>query len=154
MHADDAAIMASLQKSVDAGNAAAICALGEFYMHGMHGLTRNLQKAEELLGQSASMGYVHGIFLQGKVIEVSTYGKLFQQDRIKKYWELYEQAAEKGHGVAQFMVGAFYSGEYPYFNKMLNKPANKAQAYSWFAKSAEAGWKYSIVKEAEYRSYK
>lgn len=151
---DSATIISNMKNSAEMNYPPAITAMAEFYLHGMHGLEKDIKTAEELAAKAASMDYVHGIFIYANVVERSTWGKAFQWDRMKKYWELYSESAEKGHPVGQYVVGIVYSGENLILSKNLKVTPNASMAYEWFAKSAESGWQYAVVKELAYRKFK
>lgn len=148
-------IFKDLMKASDMGHAAAKTTLAELRLAGkfISESSLDLGVAEQLTQNASAKGYVHGIFVQAQIIERSTWGKMFQWDRAKQYWNLYQKAAELGHPLSQCAVGVVYSGEAPPVLSLLKMKPDKEKAYEWFSKAAEQGWPTAKNKALQYKSY-
>lgn len=150
-------IASNLKKAADLGHAPAQTALAEYmqnYTYSlMFGVKGTIEEAELMAQKAASQDYPHGVYMLGRIIEISTFGKFMQWDRAKKYWECYKKAAELGHPVSQYVVGYIYSGENPNILSLIKEKANKTLAYEWFEKSAQAGWPNAKKKAEVYKSH-
>jgi TPR repeat protein len=109
-----------LMKRVEANDAGAILALGNYYYHGQYGLQQDLAKAMELWKQAAKLGSSKAHYELGVYYD--------EGGDLKKAKFHFETAAMAGHEVARFNLG-----------NMEDKLGNKERAVKHWIIAASAG---------------
>ena len=99
--ADDASMLAMVQKRVDKGDAEAITHLGYKYYHGLLGLTKDVPRAIELWTEAADLGSLDA---HGKLGNRYYHGDGVEEDKERgtHHWQ---QAAMKGHVESRYNLG-------------------------------------------------
>ncbi len=108
-----------------------------YYLNGEFVL-QDFNKAIQLLEESAKTDELANLFLGG----LYTNGTIVKKN-LKKAFQNYEKAGEKGNALASYQVGKFYE-EGTYVSKSDKK------AYDWYHKSSTKSFLPAVLKLAEY----
>jgi TPR repeat protein len=93
----DEDVLEQMMKRVEANDAGAMTALGNYYHHGNEGLLQDWEKAMELYARAAKLGSSQAHSELGKIYDLG--------GDLKKAKFHYETAAMAGHEVARFNLG-------------------------------------------------
>ncbi|EJK58942.1 hypothetical protein THAOC_20895 [Thalassiosira oceanica] len=102
---DDASELAMIQKRVGKGDAEAIKVLGEQYVHGNLGLTKDVSRSIELLTEAAELGSLVAHYKLGIMYYTGDCVEGVEEDKPRgiRHWQ---QAATKGHVESRHGLGA------------------------------------------------